>query len=58
MRIRRMASEAMIISSRSVSVTRLDRAVDQPRAVVEGDDADACGQARLKFLDLVFDALG
>ena len=30
----------------------------EPRAVVEGHDADALGQSRLKFPDLVLDALG
>ena len=37
---------------------RVDGPVDQPRAVVEGDDADALGQAGLKLLDLLLDPLG
>ena len=37
---------------------RVDGAVDQPRAVVGGDDAHALGQARLQLLDLLLDALG
>ena len=40
-RISRIASEAMIISSRERLGERVDRPVDQPRAVVEGHDPHA-----------------
>ena len=37
---------------------RVDRAVDQPRAVVERHDAHAVGQARLQLVDLLLDPPG
>ena len=57
-RISRIATEAMIISSRERLGERVDGAVDQPRAVVEGHDPHAFGQARLKLLNLVLDPPG
>ena len=55
-RISRIATEAMIISCVSDLGERVDGAFDQPRAVVEGDDPHALGQAGLKLLDLLLDA--
>ena len=37
---------------------RVDRPVDQPRAVVERHDPHALGQARLQLVDLLLDPLG